>query len=78
MDSSKIKISHCADFEQAIIKISHFADLEKVIIKLDILLTLNKLSNTINKLPWNNQMFRHSFFEATTLSPAFHPGFSDL
>ena len=45
-----------------IVKTSHFSDFEQVIIKLDILLTLNKSSNTINKLPWSNQMPRHSFF----------------
>ena len=50
MDSSKI------------VKTRQFADFEQVLIKLDILLTLNKLSNTINKLPWSNQMPRHSFF----------------
>ena len=64
-----IKISHFADFEQFIIKISHFADFEQV-----------KQYYQQNSLG-RNRMPRHFFFffwGHYPVSPALHPGFSDL
>ena len=44
----KIKISHFADFEQAIIKISHFAAFEHAIIKFSHFANFEKKK----QLPW--------------------------
>ena len=45
---------------------------------LSILLTLNKLKKLIKKLPWEELDAYASCFGHGLMSPALHPGFSDL
>ena len=59
----KIKISHFADFEQAIIKISHFAAFEHAIIKFSHFANFEKKKTT----PLGETGCLGIFFEAITL-----------
>ena len=55
-----------------------FVDFEQVKNLIVILLTLNKFKKLTKKLPWEKLDAYASFFGHGLMSPALHPGFSDL
>ena len=58
--------------------LSYFANFEQVKNLIVILLTLSKLKKLTKKLPWEKLDAYASFFGQGLMSPALHPGFSDL
>ena len=58
--------------------LSYFADIEQVKNLIVILLTLKKLKKLTKKLPWEKLDASASFFGHGRMSPALHPGLSDL
>ena len=58
--------------------LSYFADFEQVKNLIVILLTLNKFKKLTKKLPWEKLDAYASCFGHGLMSPALHPGFSDL
>ena len=70
--------SYFADFEQVKKFSRYFADFEQVKNLIVILLTLNKLKKLTIKLPWKKLDAYAFFFGHGLMSPALHPGFSDL
>ena len=69
-----------ADFEQFKVKkiSSYFADFKQVKNLIVILLTLDKLKKLTIKLPWEKLDAYAFFFGHGLMSPALHPGLSDL